>query len=142
MYDLLHNMAIITEENPADNLSGMWATVITGLVVVFIILALLIGFLYLMSMATKGMDKLSDSRRQKKAEYTAKPAPVPAAPVVLDTVDEEENDEEIIAVIAAAIAAYSAADGKQYVVKKIKRSDKKTRSDWGNVGVRENTRPF
>lgn len=148
MYELLRNMGpLITEENPADNLSGMWATVITGLVVVFVILCLLIGFLYLLGLATKGIDKVVKARDDKKktkiaaAPAPAVTAPAVAAPVVMEA-DEDENDEEIIAVIAAAIAAYSAEDGKQYVIKKIKRKADKTRSDWGSAGVFENTRPF
>ncbi len=146
MYGLLRNMALITEKNPADNMSGMWATVITGLVVVFIILALLIAFLYLLGLITKGMDKISDAKKRKAAPPAAAPTAIKASPAVEAAYaqDSEENtdDDEIIAVIAAAIAAYSAEDGKQYVIKKIKRSDKQPRSAWGNAGVRENTRPF
>lgn len=47
--NLLRTMAIITEESAAQNISGMWATVITGMVVVFLILGLLIGLLYIIS---------------------------------------------------------------------------------------------
>ena len=47
MENLLRTMAIITEKSAADNISGMWATVITGIVVVFLILAILILLLYI-----------------------------------------------------------------------------------------------
>lgn len=47
--NLLRTMAIITEKTAAENISGMWATVITGMVVVFLILGLLIGLLYIIS---------------------------------------------------------------------------------------------
>ena len=43
--NLLRTMAIITEESAAQSISGMWATVITGIVVVFLIL----GLLYIIS---------------------------------------------------------------------------------------------
>lgn len=138
-------MAIITEEFPAENISGMWATVITGLVVVFIILALLIGVLYLLGLFGKLMGNSAKKKNAKNAEKAVDLTPAhKAAPVVIPAEDiaGDEDDEELIAVISAAIAAYAAADGTQYVIKKIKRTDRTTRSDWGNVGVRENTRPF
>ena len=47
--NLLRTMAIITEESATQSISGMWATVITGIVVVFLILGLLIGLLYIIS---------------------------------------------------------------------------------------------
>lgn len=135
--NLLRTMAIITEESAAQSISGMWATVITGMVVVFLILGLLIGLLYIISFfCNLGNKKKKDD---KPAEKTAEAAPAPA-PVEL--IEEDENDDEIIAVISAAIAAYTAGDGKTYAIKRIKRADKQPRSSWGNAGVNENTRSF
>lgn len=135
--NLLRTMAIITEESAAQNISGMWATVITGMVVVFLILGLLIGLLYIISFfCNLGNKKKKDD---KPAEKTAEAAPAPA-PVEL--IEEDENDDEVIAVISAAIAAYTAGDGKTYAIKRIKRADKQSRSSWGNAGVNENTRSF
>lgn len=128
--NLLRTMAIITEKTAADNISGMWATVITGMVVVFLILGLLIGLLYIISF-------FCNLGNKKKKD--AKPAPAPA-PVEL--IEEDENDDEVIAVISAAIAAYTAGDGKTYAIKRIKRAEKQPRSSWGNAGVNENTRSF
>ncbi len=140
MDNLLQVMAIITEETASQNMAGMWATVITGLVVVFLILALLIFLLSIISWVSR----LGEKREKKnEPEVKAAPAPTPAAPVIEEAViEEEEDDAEIIAVISAAIAAYSAQDGNNYVVKRIKRSEKQPRSSWGNAGVQENTRPF
>ena len=136
MENLLRTMAIITEKSAADNISGMWATVITGIVVVFLILAILIFLLYIIGFfCNLGTKKKTD----KPAEVKQEPAPAPAP---VEIIEEDENDDEIIAVISAAIAAYGADDGKNYVIKKIKRSEKQPRSSWGNAGVNENTRPF
>ena len=133
--NLLRTMAIITDVSAADNISAMWATVITGIIVVFLILAVLIGLLYVISFFSNLGSK------KKKETKPAAPAPVPA-PAPVEVVEEDEVDAEIIAVISAAIAAYTAGDGKSYAIKKIKRAEKQPRSNWGNAGVNENTRPF
>lgn len=136
MDNLLRTMAIITEKYASQNMSGMWATVITGLVVVFLILGILIGFIYLIGLISNA------GKKKEKKTKKAPEAPVAApAPVVEEEV-YEEDDSEIIAVISAAIAAYGEQDGKTYAIKKIKRSEKQPRSSWGTAGVIDNTRPF
>lgn len=133
--NLLRTMAIITDKTAADNISGMWATVITGMVVVFLILGLLIGLLYIISFfCNLGNKKKKDAKPDQTA---AQPAPAP-----VELIEEDENDDEVIAVISAAIAAYTAGDGKTYAIKRIKRAEKQPRSNWGNAGVNENTRSF
>ncbi len=132
--NLLRTMAIINEKSAAENISGMWATVITGMVVVFLILGLLIGLLYIISFFCNLGNKKKDA---KPADTVAESA---SAPVEL--IEQDENDDEVIAVISAAIAAYTAGDGKTYAIKKIKRAEKQPRSSWGNAGVNENTRSF
>ena len=105
--NLLRTMAIITEESAAQSISGMWATVITGMVVVFLILGLLIGLLYIISFfCNLGNKKKKDAKADEK---TAAPAPAPAP---VEIIEEDENDDEVIAVISAAIAAYTAGDGR------------------------------
>lgn len=135
--NLLRTMAIITDVSAADNISAMWATVITGIIVVFLILAVLIGLLYVISF----FSNLGNKKKKETKAAAAAPAPVPA-PAPVEVVEEDEDDAEIIAVISAAIAAYTAGDGKSYAIKKIKRAEKQPRSSWGNAGVNENTRPF
>ena len=74
--NLLRTMAIITEKTAAENISGMWATVITGMVVVFLILGLLIGLLYIISFfCNLGNKKKKDA---KPDQTVAQPAPAPA----------------------------------------------------------------
>ena len=135
--NLLRTMAIITDVSAADNISAMWATVITGIIVVFLILAVLIGLLYVISF----FSNLGNKKKKEAKAAAAAPAPVPA-PAPVEVIEEDEDDAEIIAVISAAIAAYTAGDGKSYAIKKIKRAEKQPRSSWGNAGVNENTRPF
>lgn len=135
--NLLRTMAIITDVSAADNINAMWATVITGIIVVFLILAVLIGLLYVISF----FSNLGNKKKKETKAAAAAPAPVPA-PAPVEVVEEDEDDAEIIAVISAAIAAYTAGDGKSYAIKKIKRAEKQPRSSWGNAGVNENTRPF
>lgn len=138
MDNLLHTMAIITEEFASQNMSGMWATVITGIIVVFLILAILIGFVSLMGkISTIGGKKNKKEEKETVAKTTEAPEQVAA-----DEETYEEDDSEIIAVISAAIAAFSEQDGKTYAIKKIKRSEKQPRSSWGTAGVIDNTRPF
>ncbi|MDE7233966.1 MAG: OadG family protein [Ruminiclostridium sp.] len=112
------------------------STVVTGIVVVFLILAILVGFLSLMGMILQGKKKSAPS-----APAAEKPAA--AAPVVNkieDEAEEDEDDGEIIAVISAAIAAYGEAEGKQYRIASVKKRDRAVRSGWSAAGIAENTR--
>ncbi len=112
---------------------------LTGILVVFVILAVLIFFFWLMGTIFKTINKSKAAKAEKaKAEITAAPAPAPVEAVE----EEDDDDDEIIAVISAAIAAYSEQDGKQYAIKSIKRRDNKARSAWSLAGIGENTRPF
>ena len=127
------------------------STVVTGLVVVFLILAILVLFLWLFGKIFKGIGSLQQKKEQKAAEEAAakKAAETkkPAAPVPVQTSAapeieyEEEDDDEIIAVIAAAIAAYGEAEGKQYRIASIKRP-RTARSGWSAAGIADNMRGF
>lgn len=96
-----------------------------GLVVVFLGLAILIGFITLMAQIFKAINgnkeaKAAEVKRAAEATKAAEAAKaVPVAqpePVVEDVTD----DSELIAVIAAAIAAFTDSD-KQLVVRKVRR---------------------
>ncbi|MCR4780466.1 MAG: OadG family protein [Ruminiclostridium sp.] len=121
------------------------STVVTGLVVVFLILAILVLFLVLFGAIFKAINNAGSKKAQLKqaAHNPAAPhvpeAPAPAAPDDDDYIDED--DEEIIAVIAAAIAAYGAAEGKQYRIAGIKRP-RGARSGWSSAGIADNMRGF
>lgn len=112
------------------------STVVTGIVVVFLILAILVGFLSLMGMILGG-------RKKSAPSAPAAERPAAAAPVV-NTIEDEaedyEDDGEIIAVISAAIAAYGETEGKQYRIASVKKRDRAVRSGWSAAGIAENTR--
>ncbi len=131
------------------NVAGNWgligSTVVTGMVIVFLILAILIFFLWAMG---KIFQSLDSSKKKKAEQKAAAAAPVPApAPAVqaeeAEIYDEyEEDDDEIIAVISAAIAAYGEAEGKQYRICGVKKREKSQRSGWSAAGIAENMRGF
>ena len=123
----------------------VWAVVITGLVVVFLALVLLIFFVQVFGKIFSGI-----ANKEKK---TSKPdvIPVPQVTVpenVTRSVPEPvaaEDDDEVIAVISAAVAMMAARDGKKYAVRSINRTENRRRSAgsvWGAAGQRENTLPF
>ena len=95
-----------------------------GLVVVFLGLAILIGFITLMAQVFKGIDRRKNEKAmaEKAAQEAAAAKAVQAAPAVQPEPAAEEvtDDSELIAVIAAAIAAFTDSD-KQLVVRKVRR---------------------
>ena len=116
---------------------------LTGILVVFLILAILIFFFWLMGTIFKAVDK---SRAEKKASVEAAkvdaPAPVVEAAPAAEAADEE-NDEELIAVITAAIAAYE--ESGDFTIKSVrKRGDKnpQARSAWSMAGLNGSMRQF
>ena len=113
------------------------SVVITGIVVVFIGLVLLI---LLVSIYGKIFDVINGRAARKAAEAAkavAKPEPIKAAaPVVEDGIEEET-----VAVIMAAISAMSSAEGKKLVLKSVKTA-KPQRPAWSTAGIIDNTRPF
>ena len=79
-----------------------------------------------------------------RLEKETDPSASPAAHAVTAASEEEyedEDDDEIIAVIAAAIAAYGAAEGKQYRITRVQRP-KSARSGWSTAGIADNMRGF
>lgn len=124
------------------------STVVTGLVVVFLILAILVLFLTLFGVIFKAINNKSNQKAQLKQVTPQQAAntrvPGTRTPLVPDDEDDEyieEDDDEIIAVIAAAIAAYGAAEGKQYRIASIKRP-RSARSGWSSAGIADNMRGF
>ena len=109
---------------------------ITGIVLVFLILILLMAIITLEG-------KIFDSMNAKKkaAKEAAKaPAAQPAAPVQQAAAAPAPQVEEGIPgdVIAAIMAAIHAMGNGKYTLKAVRRS----KNGWGNAGVNENTRSF
>lgn len=125
---------------------GMLMAVVTvaGILVVFVVLVLLIFIFYayggIFQAVTASKEKKEAAKKAAeeaaKAEETVAAEPAVSAAEVADG----EIPGEIIAVIAAAVASMS--DGKNYVVKKVKRAPTGGRSAWAASGIFENTRPF
>lgn len=115
------------------------AVVMTGLIVVFIGLIILIAFVWVMGKifdAIKGnKDKKNDSG--KKTEAVTVKAPQASAPAMQI---EDGISDEIVAVIAAAVASMSG----NFAIKSVRKASPKTsrRSAWGSQGIAESTRVF
>lgn len=121
------------------NWTEAWAVVLTGLVVVFFALILLIIVVW-------AFGKIFDKTPKKAPAPKAAPAPAaPAAPqiTVAAPAPAGEDMDELAAVITAALAVVLAEEGssKSYVVKSIKRV-RDGGSVWRNAGLAENVRSF
>ncbi len=113
--------------------SYVFTVVLTGLVVVFLGLILLIAAITIMG---KVFESIRSSKKDAKPAPAAKPAkPVPAP------VSSSADDDEVIAVIAAAVAAMAEADGTVYAIKSVKRSAPR-RNAWGAAARSEMTSSF
>lgn len=116
---------------------------VTGILVVFFILAILIFLFWLMGTIFQNIDKSKKAKAEAAKAAAAKAAPAPAPAAVEEVAEEDEdNDDEIMAVISAAIAAYAEEEGTSYTIRDVKRRDKRARSAWSLAGIGENTRPF
>lgn len=109
---------------------------VTGIVLVFLILILLMAIITLEG-------KIFDSMNAKKkaAKEAAKaPAAQPAAPVQQAAAAPAPQVEEGIPgdVIAAIMAAIHAMGNGKYTLKAVRRS----KNGWGNAGVNDTTAPF
>ena len=109
---------------------------LTGIVLVFLILILLMAIITLEG-------KIFDSMNAKKkaAKEAAKaPAAQPAAPVQQAAAAPAPQVEEGIPgdVIAAIMAAIHAMGNGKYTLKAVRRS----KNGWGNAGVNDTTAPF
>ncbi len=112
--------------------------ILTGFVVVFSVLLLLIAIIKIYSaIVQKALGLGTKKKTKEKIEgdiVTSSPVVAPA-PVVQDGISEE-----IVAVISAAVATMYGSSAKPKI-KSIKKSGT-GRSAWANAGVLENTRPF
>lgn len=121
--------------------------ILTGFVVVFAVLLLLILIIKIYSAIVGKAQDVSSKRTEKKVKVkegelklSGRPAaPLPAAATPVESADEG-IPEEVVAVIAAAVATMYDSPGKARI-KSIKKSGGK-RSAWANAGILDNTRPF
>jgi sodium pump decarboxylase gamma subunit len=116
------------------------SVILSGLVIVFLILIILIAAVELTSRLVKSAEKKTQ---------TSAPAPVKTAPAPVKTasapVVQAGIEEETVAVISAAV--YSCLENAPgvsapaYAIQSISRASG-VRPVWGFAGMRENTRPF
>lgn len=112
-------------------MSQVMAVMVTGMVVVFVGLILLIAVI---SIVGKIFESINNSKKKEIAE----PATVKNA----DFASADEN--EVIAAIAAAVAMMGVADNTTYKIKSIKAANNAcaSRSAWAMAGLNESTSPF
>lgn len=125
------------------NLGSDVVITITGIVLVFAILVLL---MFIITLEGKIFDNINNKKNGKPAApkapaAKAAPAAKPAAPAA--KADNGSIPGEIIAAISAAVATVC---GGNAVIRGIKRVPKPAagsrRGAWGDAGVREHTTPF
>ena len=126
-----------------DYWSSVGIITLTGILVVFSILGILIFLFWLIGVIFKSIDnnkknKNGSGDKKNTVAETAKTS----APIAAATFNENVDDAEVIAVISAAIAAYGQQDGTSYKIRSIKRKENRTRSAWSLAGIGDNTRPF
>ena len=110
---------------------------ITGLVVVFGMLVLLVFVLFLFGLVFDKTPKKAKTVKEEK-----KPEPKVAPVVSPSKTENNTQSDEIIAVIAAAVASmYEGSDVKP-VIRRIVKNERRARPAWTSAGVFENTRSF
>ncbi len=125
--------------------STLWATVVVGLLVVFVVLVFLVFMSnivhYVVAWATSLVNKRGHKSEQKKLDEVKKPAlPLaPVAPAESGSVNSEGISGEVIAAISAAVAMMDS--DKKYILKSVKRV-KEARSAWNMAGITDNTKAF
>lgn len=119
------------------NAENVASVVITGLVVVFL------GLLILIAVITVFGKIMTMPKKQKQPQISPEAQIKPDIPEVKPLAPSIEDGigDEVVAVIAAAVAAMS-EDGKTYAVRSIKKTSSGGRSAWAMAGLSENTRSF
>ncbi len=124
------------------------ALVISGLLVVFAALCVIILFIWIMGKIMNAVNKKSEKAEPavKSEKKPAAPAPVPAAAKVsapAAALAEDGISDEVVVAISAAISAMMLSQGnhKPFAIRSIKRV-RDGRSAWNAAGVADNTRPF
>ncbi len=114
-------------------------TTLSGLLIVFSVLVLLVGIIKLFGIVFSG-EKKNKNKPQKEPQQPVQ-APKAEPPVVLAS---SNDDDEIIAVISAAVYAYSQSENKNYRIKSVKpvNTTHTGRPAWAAAGVAQNTKPF
>jgi sodium pump decarboxylase gamma subunit len=136
----LSDVALLAKEELSLAEKGIASAkvVLTGFVVVFAMLILLIFIIKIYGAIIQKAQDAGKKGKEKKAETVAEtPAPVVAAPLA----QADGVSDEVVAVISAAVATMYGSSEKARI-KSIKKSSDGGRSAWAKAGVLDNTRPF
>lgn len=141
--DRLQNLETAAEQvADKDYWSSVGIISLTGILVVFLILAILIFFFWLLGTLFKTIYKTRASKKSAAAEAKPEASPVAEAPAPA-VEDEFDNEEEIVAVISAAVAAYAEENGTFYAIRSIsKHREGRSRSAWNLAGITNNMQKF
>ncbi len=130
------------------NLELGLSILLTGIVIVFTVLILLIGIIKLYASIVVSVQQIIDEKKHKKLENESKKAEEAVEPEIVEQAaaepEQAEEDDgtvpgEIVAAIAAAIEMIFGEGNVK--IKSVKKSSKR-RSVWKSAGVAENTRSF
>lgn len=141
--DLANIQSIAAELSLSEKAISSAKVILTGFVVVFAMLFLLIVIIKIYSTIVSKAQGAGDKTR-KKEKVSGQPikpptAEQPTAAKIFAPASDDEIPGEVIAVIAAAVDSVYGSSGKARI-KSIKKSG--GRSAWANAGVIENTRSF
>ncbi len=120
--------------------SYVFAVVITGLLVVFVGLILLIACISIIGKIITAIEK---KKTEKPSDVNAAGNTVISNSMMNTTV--VSDDDEIIAVISAAVAMMAEADNTSYRIKSVKLSSNtcgSSRTAWATAGLLDSTKPF
>lgn len=129
-----------------DNLKLGFIILLTGIVIVFAVLILLICIIFVYGDIVSSIQNSIEKKKKEKEQAEKENEPVvqiaaeePKEKAEASEVDEEEIPLDVVAAIAAAVD-YIFGQGS-VKIKSVKRSSKR-RSAWKSAGVAENTRSF
>lgn len=145
--------SILLELVPDEGATFTVTVVLSGILIVFFVLLLLIAVFYAFGAIAPKLNNIGKNKKPKKkkeepqqtqfaknenvpAEKLVRAVPQQASPAPFV---EEGISEEVVAAIAAAVAE---VEGAGAVVRSVKRKNAPVRSSWANAAVIENTRPF
>ena len=115
---------------------------LTGIIVVFVVLLLLIFIIKAYGSIISGIQKSRDEKEKMKKKWDEHNKQLPELMnYKLGVNSKDYIDEEVVAVISAAIAHLYLKSGESYEIKSIKRVFP-SRSSWGRAGLLQNTKPF
>ncbi len=117
------------------------AVVVTGLVVVFSCLVILVLFLYIMGAVFNRIKKSKSQGSLGSDVKNVSAAKIELTKMSAAAIEPAGINEEIVAAISAAIAMIGESSGKKLLIKSISKSGIR-RNSWAQAGKIDNTRPF